>query len=415
MIHDPSFEPAAELADGPDKQAGTKVMGKSAFAGLLVVLVGIAALLWATYDRWSAPVLQWMDEDTQRAAAENNAEPARTPEQQMLIDATQGDLASIVKTGESAFEANKALPFATAPIVAAKPFQMGAIAAPTANRAETCLTQAVYYEAGFEPVSGKRAVAQVVLNRMRHPAFPSSVCGVVYQGHLKPGCQFSFTCDGSLRRQPQASAWKQAKAVALAALSGTVEAQVGTATHYHADYVSPYWAPKLSKISKLGTHIFYRWPGSWGRRAAFNGRYSGQEFIPALRDFAVADQPIVETASERFAKTGVSVPPSITDRHTANDVGGRLDVSKGWKLKIPDPTETSGSLNKLTAIQEQTNPAEVEVEQQGGLELPIGFLHFLQALLHHALYSHMRIRGGFNPPKEGYPFELKYIFLSLGL
>ncbi len=368
MIHDPSFEPAGELADRTVKGARPEGVSKAAFAGLLLLLLGIAVALWISYDRWSGPVLQWLDPDSQHAGVDENAQPPRTPEQQMLIEATQGEQASVVKTGDSALEANKALPFANAPIVAAKPFRLTSTSAPVANRAETCLTQAVYYEAGFEPLSGKRAVAQVVLNRMRHPAFPSSVCGVVYQGHLKPGCQFSFTCDGSLRRTPQPSAWKQARAVALAALSGTVEAKVGAATHYHADYVSPYWAPKLSKISKLGTHIFYRWPGSWGRWPAFNGRYSGSEFIPALREYAMAEQPMVETASERFAKTGVSVPPTITDRHTATDVGGRLDVSKGWTLSIPDPTESSGSLSKLTAIQEQAAPAEAPAEQQGGQE-----------------------------------------------
>ena len=88
------------------------------------------------------------------------------------------------------------------------------------RRALLCLTQAVYYEAGFEPLAGRRAVAQVVLNRMRHPAFPKSVCGVVYQGRRSPVCQFSFVCDGSLYRAPAPAAWREAKAVAEAALGG---------------------------------------------------------------------------------------------------------------------------------------------------------------------------------------------------
>jgi spore germination cell wall hydrolase CwlJ-like protein len=73
------------------------------------------------------------------------------------------------------------------------------------------MTQAVYYEAAYEPLQGRRAVAQVVLNRVRHPAFPNSVCGVVYQGSNQRVCQFSFTCDGSLNRKPSAAAWPQPK------------------------------------------------------------------------------------------------------------------------------------------------------------------------------------------------------------
>jgi len=70
-------------------------------------------------------------------------------------------------------------------------------------RALTCLTQAVYYEAASEPDGGQRAVAQVVLNRVAHPAYPKTVCGVVYQGSERStGCQFTFTCDGALARMP---------------------------------------------------------------------------------------------------------------------------------------------------------------------------------------------------------------------
>lgn len=136
--------------------------------------------------------------------------------------------------------------------------------------ATDCLTAAIYYEAASEPLAGKRAVAQVVLNRVRHPAFPNSVCGVVMQGATrKTGCQFTFTCDGSLYRTPSRRGWEAARQVALAALSGVVEPSVGMATHYHADYVRPYWASSLDKVAVIGTHLFYRWPGAWGRRKAF--------------------------------------------------------------------------------------------------------------------------------------------------
>ncbi|MDZ7587989.1 MAG: cell wall hydrolase [Parasphingorhabdus sp.] len=86
-----------------------------------------------------------------------------------------------------------------------------------------CLTQAVYYEAASEPDAGQRAVAQVVLNRVRHPAYPRTVCGVVYQGsERRTGCQFTFTCDGSLRRTPSAFFWERARRVAADALAGRI-------------------------------------------------------------------------------------------------------------------------------------------------------------------------------------------------
>lgn len=145
-------------------------------------------------------------------------------------------------------------------------------------RAVECLTDAVYYEAGFEPLEGAQAVAQVVLNRVRHPIFPKTVCGVVFQGaDLKTGCQFSFTCDGSMNRPPAAAAWSRARLVAERALSGFVQKDVGEATHYHTEWVYPWWAPTVSKVAKVGVQIFYRWPGALGSPGAFTGRYAGGE------------------------------------------------------------------------------------------------------------------------------------------
>ncbi|MCE2828586.1 MAG: cell wall hydrolase, partial [Sphingomonadales bacterium] len=185
-------------------------------------------------------------------------------------------------SADEAQERNEAIPFVEVPAVGAKPFRALSLESGTGLTALRCLTQAVYYEAAYEPLQGRRAVAQVVLNRMRHSAFPKSVCGVVYEGVNRPVCQFSFTCDGSLKRKPSAAAWREAEEVAAAALAGYVERSVGLATHYHANYVSPYWAPKLAKISKIGAHIFYRWPGKWGMPSAFSGLYSGNEAIPHI-------------------------------------------------------------------------------------------------------------------------------------
>jgi hypothetical protein len=127
------------------------------------------------------------------------------------------------------------------------------------ERALDCLAAAVHYEAAGEPLAGQQAVAQVVVNRLRTPGYPKSVCGVVFQGSdLPTGCQFTFTCDGSLGRRPSPSAWSRARAVAERTLDGFVMTAVGSATNYHADYVRPYWSAALTRIVQIGAHIFYR-------------------------------------------------------------------------------------------------------------------------------------------------------------
>ncbi len=149
------------------------------------------------------------------------------------------------------------------------------------TRALKCLTDAIYYEAANEPDSGQRAVAQVILNRLRHPTYPTSVCGVIYQGsERRTGCQFSYSCDGSMARTPSRFYWNRARRVAADALAGKIYAPVGTATHYHTTQISPYWAPSLDFIGTVGAHRFYRWKGSAGRPSAFFKRYAGREPFP---------------------------------------------------------------------------------------------------------------------------------------
>ena len=151
------------------------------------------------------------------------------------------------------------------------------------TRALECLTAAIYYEARSEPDSGQRAVAQVVLNRVAHPSYPSTVCGVVYQGsERRTGCQFSFTCDGSLARGPSRMFWDRARGVASAALGGYVHAAAGLATHYHTVQIYPYWAPSLDYMSTIGAHRFYRFKGHAGRPGAFRFAYRGGEPTAAV-------------------------------------------------------------------------------------------------------------------------------------
>lgn len=125
-----------------------------------------------------------------------------------------------------------------------------------------CIARAIAYEAGNEPVAGREAVAQVILNRVRHRAFPKTICGVVYQGsNRRTGCQFTFTCDGSLRRVLSRQMWADSVRIAGDALDGRLLPTIGDATHYHADYVAPRWAPALVRVGQIGAHIFYHLPG----------------------------------------------------------------------------------------------------------------------------------------------------------
>jgi spore germination cell wall hydrolase CwlJ-like protein len=310
-----------------------------AIAILAVLLVGIVAAVIAfrTPGRDAAAVT--VEVPSAQAAA--------------MVAATSASTSELRAVGEQAKLINASLPFSTAPLQAARPFEItgGNL---DHRRALLCLTQAVYYEAGFEPMSGRRAVAQVVLNRMRHPAFPKSVCGVVYQGSNSPVCQFSFVCDGSLYRAPARAVWEQAEEIAREALDGYVEREVGSATHYHADYVAPRWAPMLTKIVQVGAHIFYRWPGGWGQSGAFTGRYIGEPQDPA------ALRPAYRPPATAVLSENAVVAGPITDgtqlKRAPNDVGGLLDMSKGWTLTIPAPNEAGGAAARAMA-QQQANPA----------------------------------------------------------
>lgn len=223
--------------------------------------IAMAAFLAAAGAAWSSPGLDGL--------ARPSASPTPPAPPPLLVR----DVAP-----EQAQTLNLKIPVASGPNPAARPFSIAGLSPVTQARALDCLTSAAYYEAGNESDDGIRAVVQVVLNRVRHPAFPSSVCAVVFQGSTRAtGCQFTFTCDGSLKRRPSAASWARAKRIAQAALAGFVYAPAGWATHYHANYVLPYWAPSLAKTAVIGAHLFYRWSGGWGGPAAFTQLYARQE------------------------------------------------------------------------------------------------------------------------------------------
>jgi hypothetical protein len=127
------------------------------------------------------------------------------------------------------------------------------------ERERRCLSKAIYFEARGEPLQGQIAVGQVIMNRVRSPQFPETICGVVYQGQMAPGCQFSFACDGKTDTPKQDGHWALAQKLAKQITSGEVWLpEIGYSTFYHADYVSPHWKSAMNKIDSIGRHIFYK-------------------------------------------------------------------------------------------------------------------------------------------------------------
>lgn len=210
--------------------------------------------------------------------------------------------------GNGALQANANLPIAALPSPVATAYAFRPTTPVDQMRSLDCLTQAIYYEAGNQSEDGQRAVAQVVLNRVRHPAWPNSVCAVVYQGAMRAGggCQFTFTCDGSLARTPVPSLWARARQYATEALAGRTFAPVGLSTFYHANYVFPGWAPRLVKTAQIGAHIFYRLPGLAGAPGSFSDAYAGNE-------------PIVR-GSSYLARRGAGLAPSFAEAPAFNPV-----------------------------------------------------------------------------------------------
>ena len=128
-------------------------------------------------------------------------------------------------------------------------------------REANCLAEAIYYEARSESRSGQIAVAQVIQNRILSKHYPDTICDVVYQGSERTtGCQFSFTCDGSLEKAPRGKAWERSKKVASYVMTQTPRSLIGRSTHYHTDYVDPVWNKNLTRTVQVGNHIFYRFP-----------------------------------------------------------------------------------------------------------------------------------------------------------
>ncbi|MBL9065426.1 MAG: cell wall hydrolase [Sphingopyxis sp.] len=187
-------------------------------------------------------------------------------------------------------------------------------------RARDCLAAAMIYEAG-DDARGQQAVGQVVINRARHPAFPKSICGVVFQGSERvTGCQFTFTCDGALSRRYSDAAWQRARNNADLMLSGGTYPPVGLATHYHTDWVRPYWSDSLEKIAIVDTHLFFRWPGYWGTPGAFRGAVSGSD-APVAKLAAISPLHAIALGLPADLATGVDANAAVGEARVVAGAG----------------------------------------------------------------------------------------------
>jgi spore germination cell wall hydrolase CwlJ-like protein len=286
---------------GRKGSTGRRGLGRDVLAlANLALILPIASCVPAITG--SGPTLDLAPVETPAlASAAPNAAPPQASAATGILPAFDTGTPGASLEGNGALQANANLPIAALPSPAASTYAFRPTTPVDQMRSLDCLTQAIYYEAGNQSEDGQRAVAQVVLNRVRHPSWPNTVCGVVYQGAMRVGggCQFTFTCDGSLARTPVPTLWAQARRYATEALAGRTFAPVGLSTFYHANYVFPGWAPRLVKTAQIGAHIFYRLPGLAGAPGSFSNAYAGNE-------------PIVH-GSSYMARRGAGLAPSFAE------------------------------------------------------------------------------------------------------
>lgn len=247
----------------------------------------------------------------------------------------------------------------------AKSYVFRGVTALDRERAHYCLTAAIYYEAASETDDGMRGVAQVIVNRTRHPSFPNTICGVVFQGSQRAGvCQFTFSCDGAMARAPSKPNWLRASCIAAAALGGYVFPKVGLATHYHTQAIWPRWGKSLVMTNIVGAHIFHRWRGRWGMPDAFRAPYMGREPMPGpylpvaqqlaiLRGGAVAPTGLLPDGSGSVTTPLPNIAPAPTPDAMAQqgrDVGAPAAPAKA---ATPVQTYNDPRLNQSGQIREE--------------------------------------------------------------
>ncbi len=194
-----------------------------------------------------------------------------------------------------------------------------------------CLSQAVYYEARGEGRDGQVAVAQVVMNRAQDPRYPRTVCGVVFQGvNSGKACQFSFACDGSMARRKEHRAWRHAQNVARDVLAGRAYSEaVDRATHFHTTGVNPAWSRTLTRVARVGTHIFYSLPAHRGgyriRQASLTTQeqalvQADTDAILAVSELPPAAAPVSDAPAAETAPVNAVVAPEATSAAPADPI-----------------------------------------------------------------------------------------------
>lgn len=193
-------------------------------------------------------------------------------------------------------------------------------------RQHNCLSQAIYYEARGETQRGQIAVAEVIMNRVRSGYYPNSICGVVYQGsHRSTGCQFTFTCDGSLGQRPRGRAWDRAQRVATAMMMGYARPITQNATHYHTTAVNPVWSAGLVETTQIGVHKFYRFPRG-AERAVYQEALSRRRGVGGHRAAVVpeTDDVVLETVEDAVQAAPAAEAPEATDTSADTATGAEV-------------------------------------------------------------------------------------------
>ena len=336
--------------------SGTKAPSRSRLSRQ-VVFCSTAIFVLASGLAWLKPA------DPQ---ATGTPPPRSLPEPAPIIGANSTD-PQVFKplSQEEAARENEVIPIAKSVNPPARPFRLVSASPQDYPRALECLSQALYFETRGEGADGERAVAQVVLNRVRHPAFPKTVCGVIYEGESRAtGCQFTFTCQHIDLDVTEARARQEALKIAARALSGDVYRPVGLSTHYHADSVVPYWAAALIKTAVVGRHIFYRWTG-WADPRFFRAAYAGHE-PDEVRAFigGTVDPAKVDGAAELASRSPIPAvpikPPATADTArtplAADRTASKLLADEGRDAKDKFPTGKAGQAKK-TEGSETTKPS----------------------------------------------------------
>jgi spore germination cell wall hydrolase CwlJ-like protein len=277
-----------ELMDEIDRNQQTLKQGSMA----AVVFVAAAAAMPAMADRgaeqradaeWTARAVAFQQDMTAERLGHASTKPAarvelaasptqfgwRARAEAMLAEDATDQPAMVISA--SLRDASSLAPL--------HPFQPASLRVAAKTQRETkCLAEAVYYEARGESLAGQMAVAEVIVNRTRSGDYPSTMCGVVYQGSTRStGCQFTFTCDGSLYKEPRGASWARSEMIAAQVMMGMARPITHRATHYHTNEINPYWSASLVETTRIGSHVFYRIPTRAEKRAEQVARISVPE------------------------------------------------------------------------------------------------------------------------------------------